>query len=186
MQIKDTLTTQGWQFILETVRSGEIPIDISLQDGEPKHNLHALFVANKVTDIAAYESLLEMGLELNSKVLFLALTRQNENVINIYKNSPQFYEADDMLSNSITQAASAGSLKYMSEFLDFGLPYYDSGNREPLTVYLSKSAFRTSPKDLAHFIRKHNIPINNKHLAAAHNGNAHEEIIKILKQFQQE
>lgn len=116
MQVKETLKTQGWQFILEKVRSGEIPIDISLQEGEPKHNLHALFVANKVTDISAYESLLEMGLELNSKVLFLALSRQNENVINIYKKSAQFYEADDMLSNSITQAASAGSLKYMSEF----------------------------------------------------------------------
>jgi hypothetical protein len=181
--VGEFLKKEGWQSLIDKIHSGDISIHISLQDGKPKHNLHFLFLSQKVTDISAYQSLAEVGLEPNSKNLFFAMVTGNDEFINFYKNSDQFYKSNDMLANPVTQAASSGSLKHMGEFLDLGLPYKDLANRDPLLIYLSKYATQASSEELDTFIRQHNVSINTEHITAAKKGQANEEIIKILQQL---
>ena len=185
-EVKELLKIKGWQYVMDKVQSGDIPTNLSLQEGEPKHNLHTLFISGDVTDDSAYQFLTKIGVEPSSKDLFLAMVRKNDDFINFYKNAAQFYESDDMLSNSVTQAASSGSLKYMGEFLDLGLPYNDLGNRDPLIIYLSRYANEASAEQLDAFIRQHNISITSEHIAAAKSGNANEEALTTLKQLKRD
>lgn len=185
-EVRQMLRDKGWPYFLKKLQTGEIPANISLQEGEPKHNLYMILVSGDIQDIEAFETIAQMGVEPNSKAFLLAMSKQNDEFIKFYKNTPHFYTSNDMLNNPVSLAASSGRLDYMSEFLDLGVPYKDPANSSPLQIYLSGFASRTSPEALASFVHRHNITINELHVSAAKRGNAPKEIIKLLNRLKED
>lgn len=182
-EIRALVRTEGWQSLIEKIKAGEIPIDVALQDGVPKHDLFTLLAGESITDIKAYESLIQLGLSPSSKALNVALIRKNKTAIAAYEKYANLYAVNDLLQNVVYQSATYGSLADMDRYINMGISYEDVLNRDPLQKHLSIKAYRVSVSELKSFLHKNNITLTAAHKTAAISGNGNKELLDLIEEM---
>lgn len=181
------LKSVGWREVIKRIENGEISIDITLKKYAPKMNLLYMFVGSGVTDIEAYENLINYGVELNAMHIELAMSYKQQGLIEWFYQQNLMPLESDMLQNPITLAAEYGNIAAMQYFVEQGINTTDSVGRDAITTLLNSRVMMMSQKNsdnplpaIIDIINNSAFPVTNEHLSLAQDKQLSSDIIEAI------
>lgn len=187
LSIQNTIKSQGWEVIINQIKSGELSASSGLQSTtRPMHNLLSTFVVAGATDIEAYEALIEFGIEPNAIFLSSIMMEKNYELLSFYEKHADIFSLNDMQRNIVFSAAAFGDLDMMEHFLDKGVSYKDELDRDPLLFHLNRFGIRIDANRLDQFVEKFDVELTKHHLDAAYKLNASTEFTQLIKKHMAE
>ncbi|MGX9460639.1 hypothetical protein ACWXWU_05270 [Shewanella sp. A14] len=168
-EVRQIIRNDGWEVLIKGIELGLYSVDISLQEGEPRHDLFVAFAAEGIQDIEAYNALSNLGLKPNIKLLSVGLANNNLKILDYYTQNADLFAVDDMGYNVFYTAAifGAGQLDSMQYMLDLGVAYQDKLGRDALAEVITRHGVRVNTEQFLTFIDNNQLPVNPQLLQAA-------------------